>query len=403
MLEKIILTVTSFSLFIYILLFKLIKKNDTTYLLILAMETVGILINLLQLVGLFSNLGFTSAIYLFCIIIPILVTLLELKKVNVSTLITLSIAQIYLWLNKQGKAKEILIATLEKYEYSYRGHKMLAQIYEAEGGMRKAIDEYVKVLDINGKDYEAYYRISILLNELGKKDEAIEMLKNLLSVRPNIYEAISLLGELYLEKENYQKVIKVYTKSLKFNPDKQETYYNLGIAYSMINDFETAKKCFERAVELNEDCYKAYYKLGQIALLYRDFDLAEKNFLKSVYNEKEARAYVELAKISMIKNRKEKSVLYLNNAMNVDSSYYKIIKEEPMFFSIKNFIEKPKKEIKNENRETEREQKIEEYLSNTLELVQVLNEKENKNFSQQYRRNKWEENPHFCNKKNNKK
>lgn len=388
MLEKIILTVASFLFFVYILLGKMIKKNDTTYLVVLGLQTIGILINLLQLtVGIFAHIGFTITIYLLCIIIPIIVTLLEFKKINVSLLISLTMTKIYLWFKKPKKAKEILNSTLERYEHSYLGHKMLAQIYEKEGGMRKAIDEYVKALEVNGKDYESYYKISILLNELDKKNEAIEMLKNLLNVKPSMYEATSLLGELYLEREEYNKVIKVYTKSLKFNADKYETYYHLGISYSMINDFETAKKCFEKTVELNEEFYKAYYKLGQIALLYREFDMAEKNFLKSVYHEKEAKSYMELAKISMIKNQKEKSVLYLNNAMMVDSDYYQIIKEEPIFFSIKNFIEKPKKEVQSTYKETDREQKIENYLSNTFELVQVLNEKEGKNITHQSRQN----------------
>lgn len=70
---------------------------------------------------------------------------------------------------------------------------MLAHIYEGEGGMRRAIDEYVQVLDIKKNDYNSYYRISVLLNELGKKDEAIEMLRRLLKNRPQIYEAANLL------------------------------------------------------------------------------------------------------------------------------------------------------------------------------------------------------------------
>ncbi len=379
MVEKIILTVTSFVLFVYILLFKMIKKNDTTYLVILVMQAIGILINLLQItLNILQNTVFDISIYLLCIIIPTLVFLLEAKKINVSEIINLSVAQIAIYLKKDRKAKELLINTLTKYRNSYRGHKMLAQIYEKEGGMRKSIDEYVKAIEINNKDYNSYYKISILLNDLGKKDESIEMLNNLLSVKPEISDAIKMLGNLYLEKEDYKKVIKVYTKSLKYNKEDYETYYSLAISYSMINDFDTARKCYEKTVELNDECYKAYYKLGQIALLYRDFDTAEQNFLKSIYNEKEGKSYVELAKINIIKNKKEKAIMHLNNAIKFDTSYYDVIKKEPMFFSIKNLITKPDKKIKTEYQESEREEKIENYLSNTYELVQVLNKEKRK-------------------------
>lgn len=58
---------------------------------------------------------------------------------------------------------------INKYPESYNGHRLLAQNYEKEGGMRKAIDEYVKAIDINKKDYDSYYKISELLVNLGKR------------------------------------------------------------------------------------------------------------------------------------------------------------------------------------------------------------------------------------------
>lgn len=49
MIEQIVFTVIAFVLFIYILLLKMIKKNDTTYLIILAMQAIGILLNLIKI------------------------------------------------------------------------------------------------------------------------------------------------------------------------------------------------------------------------------------------------------------------------------------------------------------------------------------------------------------------
>ena len=44
MVEKIIFSLISFLLFAYIFLFKMMKKNDTTYLAILICQAIGILI-----------------------------------------------------------------------------------------------------------------------------------------------------------------------------------------------------------------------------------------------------------------------------------------------------------------------------------------------------------------------
>ena len=49
MIAKIVFTVIAFVLFIYILLLKMIKKNDTTYLIILGIQAIGILLNLIKI------------------------------------------------------------------------------------------------------------------------------------------------------------------------------------------------------------------------------------------------------------------------------------------------------------------------------------------------------------------
>lgn len=121
--------------------------------------------------------------------------------------------------------------------------------------------------------------------------------------------------------------------------------------------------------------YLAYYRLGQIALLYRDFDVAEENFSKSVYNEKEAKAYIELAKIHVMKNQKEKAVMDINNAIKVDSKYYETIQNEPIIYSIKHLINKPENETEIQYKETKQEIEIEEYLNNTYNLTKILNGK----------------------------
>lgn len=130
---------------------------------------------------------------MFCIITPVAVFLLEAKNINVSEILKVIMAQSYIWIGNPKKAKKILIDLVSKYKGSYIGHKMLAHIYEKEGGMRKAIDEYVQVLDIKKNDYDSYYKISVLLNELGKKEEAMEMLRTLLKNRPQTYEASKML------------------------------------------------------------------------------------------------------------------------------------------------------------------------------------------------------------------
>ena len=362
MVGAIIFNIIAFILFVYIFLFKLIKKNDTSYLVSILLQTLGILINFIQILfSILNNPFFYIINYLLCVVFPLAIIILEMRGFCFNEIVYINLSKIHLLFNNNKKAKELLINLLTKNKNSYKGHKMLAEIYEKEGGMRRAIDEYVKALDINGKDYKAYFKISILLNDLNKKDEAIQMLKNLLNKKPDIYEASMLLGELLYEKKKYKDAIGVYTKALRKNEGEEKIYYELGLSYSRINEFPLAKECFKKAIEINNDFYDAYYKLGQIALLYRDIEKAEVNFNQSIYGDKEVKAYYQLAKIEMIKNNRSKATININRAIKIDSYYYKKAIEEPIFFAIKKMIERPS--IINEKPDivqTEKEKSIEE-------------------------------------------
>ena len=202
MIGKIILSVVCFLLFAYVFIFELIKKNDTTYLTILIMQAIGIMINFIEILfGIFTGIVFKIIVYLFCIIVPIIVFVVEKSGKNFSELIYIFTAKIFLLLGKTKGAKDALIKLVSKYDKSYLGHKMLAEIYEKEGGMRKAIDEYIKVLDIKGDDYKSYFKISKLLNDLKRKDEAIEMLKILTKKKPELSEANKFLRRFINGKE----------------------------------------------------------------------------------------------------------------------------------------------------------------------------------------------------------
>ena len=94
-------------------------------------------------------------IYTLSIIIPILVIAIEKLNSNISETIDSIIARIHLIFGNTKAAKNKLIKLITEYPESYIGHKLLAQIYEKEGGQRKAVDEYIQVIDINKQDYDS--------------------------------------------------------------------------------------------------------------------------------------------------------------------------------------------------------------------------------------------------------
>lgn len=384
MLERIIFNILSFSLFI-IIFFKIIKKNDTAYVAPLILEAIGIAIGLIELlIGRFLGTYVRVITYLLAVVLPFAIILLEKYGINFSEWLYIFLAKICSFFKNNKESKKLLMNLINKYPESYSGHKLLAQNYEKEGGMRKAIDEYVKAIDINKKDYDSYYKIAELLVNLEQKEEAIEMLNNLIHIKPDYYNASKLLGGLLCEQENFKEAINVYMTALKYNDkDSFEIYYNLGIAYTRLNDFQSAKNSYEKAASINALNYKGYYNLGLISMLYDDLDEAEKYFIEGIkVEDTEPESCYQLARIYIIKGERERAINYLDRAINLDSSFAKKAEKDPVFFTIERYIPKNiNKIIRKKTKMTKSELLVKNHLEETYLLVGKISKNDLKNMN----------------------
>ena len=93
--EQLIFTVIAFTIFVY-MFFRMIKNNDTSYVIILTLEAIGIALNFIEV--LFSvklNTLFIILKYLFAILIPIVVIIIEKRDITLFELINISKAKMY--------------------------------------------------------------------------------------------------------------------------------------------------------------------------------------------------------------------------------------------------------------------------------------------------------------------
>ena len=376
--EQLIFTFISFAIFVY-MFFRMIKNNDTSYVVILVLEALGIALNFVEvLFGIKLNILFVIIKYLLAILLPIGVIILEKRNSPIFEIINITKAKLYIMFGDTKKAKQSLLTLLDKNKDSYQAHKLLAEVYEKEGGMRKAIDEYVQAIDLNKQDYNSYYKVAELLNQLDKKEEASQMLFSLLNKKPEMYEASILLGEILIDREMYKEAANIYQDALRYNPVSYDLNYNLGIAYTMLNDFQNAKICYEKAAEINSLAYNAKYSLAEIALIYKDLEEAEKRFLEAIEEEElSADAYYELAKIYLIKADKDTAIKYVNIAIDINSKkIVQKVKKDPIFIPIMARISIPFNledtlEDK-ENRLQEKEIKSKEHLEEMAEITRQL-------------------------------
>ena len=115
---KILFNVIAFSLFI-IMFYKMIKKNDTNYVIIICLQALGIAIDFIEIIfSLKYGVFMTAIMYILAIIIPLIVIILEYKKINFSEIMYVALGKIFIIMKDNKKAKKLLIDLVTKYPES---------------------------------------------------------------------------------------------------------------------------------------------------------------------------------------------------------------------------------------------------------------------------------------------
>ena len=380
MFEKMLFNLLAFTLFI-LMFFKLVRKNDTSYVYLLALQFIGIAINFIELIigksfGLFTKL----IMYLLSVFLPIFFIWLEhTKKIDFAEVFYTIIEKVSLLMGKEEIAKKYLLQLTEKYPNSCEGHKMLAELYEKTEKYELALEEYEKVYELNHNYKNIYLKIGKLYGNVGREDEAIKIFSDILKKKPDYYEASIILADILNKKQEYKEAAQVYMNALKYKPADYDLYYNLAMTYTMINDFAKAKECYEKAAQINSLLYHAKYSLGQLNLLYGDLDEAEKYFMECIDAEEvEAGAYYYLARIAMIKGQTDKAKNYANIAIEENPTIYEKMADENIFMPIIDEVNKPRINVEDKKKNkkkllSKKEILIDMHLDNTCKLVGKLN------------------------------
>ena len=377
MLERILFNVIALGLFLF-LFFRMIQKNDTNYIYVLALQALGIAIGFFALI---INVKLPVIVliltYIFSIILPIIIILIERKGITLTEVICISIYKIYNKLGLEDKAKNVILKLVEKDKYSFYGHKLLAEVYEKEDNLEIATEEYIRASNIRPNEDKIQYKIAELFNKTGKQNGAVKILQELLRKKPEWQEATLLLGDIFQEQERFKEAVSVYLDAIQYHPENYDLYYNLGMVYTMLNDFQSAKEYYEKAAELNSLLYNAKYNLGQIALMYNELEEAEDYFMECLQDEElEDDAYFYLAYIAMLKGDEIKAIDYLNVAVGENPEIYDRIKKELIFKIILYKVDKPSnnKSPKKKNvKITKKEKETIKHLRHTYEVVGNLN------------------------------
>jgi len=142
--------------------------------------------------------------------------------------------------------------------------------------------------------------------------------------RINTPEYIMNQGLFFINEGKYKIAESKLKLALKKKPDLVGAINGLGIIYLTKREFEKSVKYFKRVISLNPQYIDAYNYLGIAYTELKKYDLAKENFLIAATSENyrnPENAYVNLAKLEIIKKNFKAALRYIEKGLSHNKSF----------------------------------------------------------------------------------
>jgi len=150
-----------------------------------------------------------------------------------------NIASTYVLLNRVQEAKQTFQRLLKYQPKNLLAHFNLANIYEREGNLDKAI-EHLETID-----------------RLNAKNRITRVARERLGI---------LRGRRFMAQRRFRAAVEAFRQVVEANPKNQEAWFNLGAAYLQMGDHEQGEAAFKEVLALDPDNFSARLNLANFYL-----------------------------------------------------------------------------------------------------------------------------------------
>jgi tetratricopeptide (TPR) repeat protein len=154
--------------------------------------------------------------------------------------ILIELAEVYQTQNKLDKA-------ISAYDRAAEANPNLVESYYGLGNIafikkeeRKALRYYQKCIDVDPKFPKSYLRIGLLKFAFGKIDEGLGFFDKAVTADSIFQEGLFIRGLGYLSKNNYEETLKDWNRLAQLNPGNLYLTLMRGFLYVELGDFEKA-------------------------------------------------------------------------------------------------------------------------------------------------------------------
>lgn len=142
----------------------------------------------------------------------------------------------------------------------------LAQVYESEGELDRAVETYQQALELSPHLRDGHVFLGQAYSRQKRFAEAEAEYRKALEIHPDSPRAWLNLGILEARKGNHEEAVSLFEKAISCKPFYAPAWYNLGFTAENMRNTEQAIVCYRKAMEYDPSYTKAYYNLGVLYL-----------------------------------------------------------------------------------------------------------------------------------------
>jgi len=172
------------------------------------------------------------------------------------------------------------------------------RMFEAEGNMPAAIEQYRGAFEADPNNVEAYTRMGVACMRVQRFEEATRAFLRAIEIAPDKAYLHNNLGFCYILQENFEDAEKSFRNAIALRPDYQRAHMNLGTVLAHTGRQDEAVQEFEKGVPRDA----AFYNLGLILASNKQYDAAEQAFRHSLdLNPGSRDATAQIARLASMK------------------------------------------------------------------------------------------------------
>ncbi|HXT83995.1 MAG TPA: tetratricopeptide repeat protein [Verrucomicrobiae bacterium] len=208
----------------------------------------------------------------------------------------------------------------------------------------EAIECYNKALEINPQNADAYNNKGLSLYYIGNNNEAIECYNKALEINPQNADAFFNKAQALSTLEKYSEAIEYYNKALEINSNDINALCNKSwyIANYLPTRLNEASDAIKKAIGLDPTNGNIMYTYAHVLYklkIYEEAIIVYEHIIKQ--NPDHAKAWYGCARTKSVQNDNniQKCIYDLQKAIDLNSIYKDLAKDEPDFIKFKDHIE----------------------------------------------------------------